>query len=280
MPSATEPRSPTLSTLASRTRRLLAIGVAGVVGLPLVAGGIAALVLGGAPPWLAAAGATLGGFVLVVAAAFAGWTLAPGAEPSQPTARQPPDSLSPSSPTLIVFGCAQPPTVSWVDRLIELPRDTRRAMALRVPGGARGARWLADLLSTVESHAGTLERLVLVVDAARYPTPVRAALDRLVRSHIDTPRGTVPARHVAIEHLVLDDPDDPEPIVATVAAKLAELARFSTTPKRIAVAPGSGDVTLTMALTLAATAYPCELLYFSPSRDLDAGPARFELRHP
>ncbi|MEN0061778.1 MAG: hypothetical protein AAGA48_06475 [Myxococcota bacterium] len=247
------------------------IALAMAVGIPLCTGGFTALVYGGVNPGLAAGAAVFGGGLLVAASGLMGWSLA----------RRPPPKLLPSTSqvfTTLIFGCAAAPTASWVDRLVELPREDRRAMALRSPRGPRSARWLADLLRTLEHRVDTLERVVLVVDEPSYPAPIRAALDRLVRSHVDPPRGIPPIRRpVAIEHLVLPEPNDPGRVFAVVSGKLHELSHEP--GQRLAVAPTSGGGPPTIALTLAASLHACELITFPSPTELNTAPATFELRH-
>lgn len=247
------------------------LGIVGGValGLPLTTAGLTLLSTGVAP-LLGMAVATFGVGVLLAVAGFVGWSLGNGGPLPEIAPR--PRTVG---PTVLVFGCAQAPTTNWSNRLVELDPSERRAMAERAPRG--GTRWVADLLRTLEHHRGTLDRLILVVDDASYNQPILSALDRLVRAHVDPPRGTE-GRAIAIEHLVLEDPEDPELVFVAVSGKLHELMLRPTGRKRIAVAPNTGWPTTNMALTLAASTHHCELLYFRGSPREEA-PKCFDLHH-
>ncbi len=265
-PTLNPPSPAALGPVAARGD-LVGIGTAAGAGIALVATSVIGLVRGTIVPWLGSTLAILGIAVLVAVAGVVGWSLARRRPPVRRRSRPGP------GPAALVFACGDAPQVSWLDRLVELDRDVRRDMALRVPSVRRGVRWLADLLQVLEHHHGTLERLVLVTDRATYPGPVRAALDRLIRSHADPLRGEA-GPCLTIEHLELDEPDDPEQVFAAVSGKLHELA-LRHRRRRLAVAPTAGSSPTDMALTLAASVHGSELVYFRGTRGPDEGPEHF-----
>ncbi|MEO0602221.1 MAG: hypothetical protein AAF211_12340, partial [Myxococcota bacterium] len=177
---------------------------------------------------------------------------------------------------VLVFGCGDAPLASWIERLIELPAEERREMALRVPRIRRGVRWIAYLLQVLEHQRETLRRVVLVMDDVTYAPPVRTALDRLVRAHFDPMPGASPTT-ITIEHLALDEPDDPEQVFASVSGKLHEQTLRGCSRRHIAVAPATGSSPTDMALTLAASTHNCELIYFPGENAPDQGPERFPM---
>lgn len=259
----TNPSFDSPGAIAFRPRASLATTLVGSGGgLLFTVVGIATLVEGGLSPWLSGAIVVLGVALLVVVAGYTGWSMARGRKLRQPRAGEPAQG-----PSALVFGCGHPPTVGWVDRLIELPWVERRAMALRAPRGR--ARWIAGLLHLLEQHAATLNHVVLVMDRAAYPVPVRAAVDRLIRAHRDPPPGQ-PGAGIMVEHIKLDNPEDPRVVFVRVSGKLHELTLRHGDRRGIAVAPSAGSSPTDMALTLAASTYACELIYFPSS---DAGPA-------